>query len=127
MNHFRATAIAAAFGALLLTACGSDTEDANDDTPTEDATDATSESGVTTVDILDFTFEPASITVPAGTEITFTNSDSAAHTATDRAGNFDTGNIDGGAEGSFVVDAAPGEYTYFCSYHPFMEATIVVE
>ena len=38
----------------------------------------------------DFAYAPEDLTVPAGTEVTFTNSDDAPHTATADDGSFDT-------------------------------------
>jgi plastocyanin len=81
------------------------------------------------VEIIDFTYDPGSLTVSPGTEITFRNGDTAAHTATARDGSsFNTESIAGGAEATVTVpEDASGDISYFCSFHPFMEATVVVE
>ena len=50
----------------------------------------------TTVEIANFAFGPASITVPVGTTVAWTNADSAPHTATAVDGAFDSGIIDPG-------------------------------
>ncbi len=115
-----------AVATLLLGACGDDGDDTAD-APTEEAGESGgSADGPVTIDIVDFEYDPPAITVAAGTEVTFVNQDTAAHTATARDGSFNTENLDGGAETTLVVDGS-GEITYFCSYHPFMEATITVE
>ncbi|SNB73184.1 Plastocyanin [Arboricoccus pini] len=80
------------------------------------------------VDIKHFTFYPASITVPAGTRVVWTNHDDTPHTVVDaaepkviRSPPLDTGD-------SYArLFAAPGIYDYFCSLHPHMQGTIVVE
>ena len=77
------------------------------------------------VDIVDFTFGPNSITITAGGTVTWTNSDSAPHTATGDGGSFDTGTIDPGGSASITFDT-PGTYSYFCSIHPDMTGTVVV-
>ena len=77
------------------------------------------------VDIADFTFGPNSVTITAGGTVTWTNSDSAPHTATGDGGSFDTGTIDPGASASITFDT-PGTYTYICSIHPNMTGTVVV-
>ena len=77
------------------------------------------------VDIADFTFGPNSVTITAGGTVTWTNSDSAPHTATGDGGSFDTGTIDPGGSQSITFDT-PGTYTYFCAIHPDMTATVVV-
>ena len=84
--------------------------------------------GAVAVEIKDFAFNPAEIRITAGTVVTWTNSDVVAHTATatDPRGAFDSGNLNPGQSFSFTFDTA-GTYEYFCSYHPFMKGTIVVE
>ena len=56
--------------------------------------------------------------------MTWTNTDDQAHTATS-SGNFDTGSIAAGAAASVTFDE-PGTFTYICSFHPFMTATVTV-
>ena len=76
------------------------------------------------VEIADFAFGPAEITIAAGGTVTWTNTDNQAHTATS-SGNFDTGAIDPDATASVTFDE-PGTYTYICSFHPFMTGTVTV-
>jgi plastocyanin len=85
-----------------------------------------------TVDIANFAFAPAELRISAGTEVTFTNGDTAPHTAT--AGTdeepmperFDTGLLQPGESFSVRFDE-PGTYAYFCERHPPMTGVIVVE
>ena len=67
--------------------------------------------------------------VDAGTKVTWTNGDSAPHTATaaDDAlrESFDTGVIKRNASASVTFDKT-GTYAYVCDLHPFMKATVVV-
>jgi plastocyanin len=69
------------------------------------------------------------VQVDAGTKVTWTNRDSAPHTATaaDDAQReaFDTKVIKHNASASVVFDK-PGTYAYICDLHPFMKATVVV-
>lgn len=78
----------------------------------------------TSVTIVDFQFEPKTATVAPGDTVTWTNRDSAPHTATDR-GEFDTGRLDKGESGSVTFDD-PGTYGYICTFHPEMRGTVVV-
>ena len=80
----------------------------------------------TTITIANFAFSPNQVTVTAGATGTWDNNHSAPHTATGDAGEFDTGQIDSGGSASITFDT-PGTYTYHCSVHPNMTATIVVE
>jgi plastocyanin len=77
------------------------------------------------VTIQDFAFGPETLEITAGTTVTWTNNDSAAHTATADDGSFDTGTIDSGGSASVTFDT-PGTYTYICAFHPNMTGTIVV-
>lgn len=80
--------------------------------------------------IEDFEFIPPAAEVKVGTELTFDNVDSAAHTATSGEspssdGVFDTGGIEVGEKGTITVEEA-GEFAYFCQFHPFMQASLTV-
>ncbi|PSO50368.1 MAG: hypothetical protein BRC31_07565 [Actinobacteria bacterium QS_5_72_10] len=87
--------------------------------------DSNTASGSSTVAISDFDYQPGTLTVPAGTTITWRNSDVAAHTVTADDSTFDSQRI--APDGSFSVTLdEPGTYTYHCEFHPNMEATIEV-
>ncbi|MBI2912437.1 MAG: cupredoxin domain-containing protein [Chloroflexi bacterium] len=76
------------------------------------------------VRIVDFRFEPTVLNVTPGTVVTWTNEDSAPHTATGD-GDFDTGRLDKGESGEVQFDQ-PGAFEYICTYHPWMEGQVVV-
>jgi plastocyanin len=77
------------------------------------------------VSIANFAFQPAWISVPAGTTVSWFNNDGVSHTVTSDSGAFDSGAIAPG--GSFgVTFSAPGAYTYHCAFHPMMTGTVVV-
>ncbi|MDQ3654712.1 MAG: ScyD/ScyE family protein [Chloroflexota bacterium] len=77
------------------------------------------------VTIQDFAFVEGTLEIAAGTTVTWTNNDSAPHTATADDGSFDTGTIESGGSTSATFDT-PGTYTYACAFHPNMTGTIVV-
>ena len=58
----------------------------------------------TSVEIKGFAFNPPTITVPAGTTVTWTNQDAAPHTATADDKSFDTGRLDQGKSASVTFD-----------------------
>lgn len=122
----RAMIIAALTG-LLLVACGQPASDQAADTAGEAAA----------VTIEDFVYEPETLEVTVGTEITWTNQDDFAHTVT--AGvpdDPDTAAMDGLLGDLGEMNAAgttfttsfdePGTVQYFCRFHPTMQATVVV-
>jgi plastocyanin len=77
--------------------------------------------------IKDFHFTPETLTVKSGEKITWINRDEEPHTVVSvekqfkKSAPLDTDEV-------FTITAgAPGTYTYFCSVHPKMTGTIVVE
>jgi plastocyanin len=77
------------------------------------------------IDISQFKFAPASITIKAGTKITWTNQDTAPHTATADNSSWDSGTLQKGQSFSFTFNKA-GLVKYHCEIHPNMTATITV-
>ena len=77
------------------------------------------------VTISDFKYEPKSITVSVGDTVVWTNDGPAAHTATADDGTFDTGLLSKGVTGSFKF-TKPGKYSYHCTPHTFMTASVTV-
>ncbi len=77
------------------------------------------------ITIQGFAFPPATITVPVGTKVTWTNKDPATHTVTSDTGAFDSKNLTTGATFSFTFNQA-GSFAYHCAIHSRMVATIVV-
>jgi plastocyanin len=78
------------------------------------------------VKIDNFTFAPKSVTVKAGTTVTWDNEDDIPHTVASSAKLFKSKVLDTGGTFSFTF-TTPGAYEYFCSLHPHMTGTIVVE
>ena len=77
------------------------------------------------VSIANMTFNPASITVKAGTKVTWTNNDVMTHTVTADDASFNSGDISSGGIFSFTFSTV-GTFNYHCSIHPSMTATITV-
>ncbi|GHE83886.1 copper-binding protein [Amycolatopsis deserti] len=79
------------------------------------------------VEMMNFAFSPASLTVSVGDTVTWTNHDSAPHNVvvTDGPVKFSSPLIQQGETYSYTFTQA-GEYSYYCSVHPDMKATITV-
>jgi plastocyanin len=79
------------------------------------------------VEISNFAFQPATVTIQVGDTVTWTNLDSAPHTATDTASSplFD-GVMSTGQSFSYTFTRA-GTIDYFCTYHPEMTGTVIVQ
>ncbi|HUO41338.1 MAG TPA: copper-containing nitrite reductase [Methylomirabilota bacterium] len=117
------------------------TETMNMTSETNSGTQASSNS--TIIMIQNFAYNPAQLTVTAGTTVTWINQDTVGHTVTE--GNpdspkspsqrlFDSSH---GTDGASVVTippgksysftfTTPGQYDYYCIPHPFMRAHITV-
>jgi predicted lipoprotein with Yx(FWY)xxD motif/plastocyanin len=79
----------------------------------------------TSASIVDFGFQPASLTVKAGTTVTWTNTGAVAHTVTASDGSFDSGHVAPGATFQHTF-ATAGTFTFHCAIHASMTGTVVV-
>ena len=77
------------------------------------------------VGIADFAFDPPDLSVPAGTEVTWTNGDGTPHSVVADDGAFQSDTLDTGATFSTTFDT-PGTFTYVCGIHSSMHGTITV-
>jgi plastocyanin len=71
-------------------------------------------------------FSPDTITVPAGTKVTWINRDSSNHTVTSTKGDFESGNIKPGESYSYTFKEAGG-YNYYCKIHRYMKGFVIVK
>jgi amicyanin len=79
------------------------------------------------VSIDNFTFNPPTLTVKAGTTVTWTNKDDIPHGIAATGNKFQRSQaLDTDNSYSFTF-TTPGSYQYFCYIHPHMTGTIVVE
>ncbi|OGO32966.1 MAG: plastocyanin [Chloroflexi bacterium RBG_16_56_11] len=71
-------------------------------------------------------FRPATLTVTAGTMVTWRNNDGVTHTVTADDGSFDSGSLSGGDNFSHTF-AVKGTFTYHCGFHPTMTGKVIVQ
>jgi plastocyanin len=84
-----------------------------------------SAAGSTPVAIKDFAFGPQTITVKAGTSVTWTNDDGTDHSIRSADGAFDSSDLAQGQ--SFTAKfSTPGTFAYVCGIHHSMSGTVVV-
>ncbi len=77
-------------------------------------------------DIMKWGYDPAELTVDAGTDVLFVNVGAVPHTATDKQGVFDTGYLKNAEKMTITMDEI-GEHNYFCTPHPWMVGKISVK
>jgi plastocyanin len=78
------------------------------------------------VKIDNFSFGPATLTVPVGTSVTWINRDDIPHTVVSTDGVFKSKVLDTDEKFSFTFSKA-GTYPYFCSIHPKMTGKVIVQ
>ncbi|WP_424082964.1 cupredoxin domain-containing protein [Mycobacterium sp.] len=77
------------------------------------------------VSIDNFAFVPATLTVRAGSTVTWTNHDEEPHTIAANDGSFHSPGM--GSQGTYShIFPTAGKFDYVCSIHPYMHATVVV-
>ena len=79
------------------------------------------------VEIKGFAFSPASVTVPVGATVIWTNSDSATHTIiSDSGSEISSGSVAKGQTYAHTFNTQ-GTYAYHCGIHPSMKGTVIVQ
>ena len=81
---------------------------------------------ITEVKIDNFSFGPGTITVTAGTTVTWTNRDDIPHTVVSTDGIFKSKVMDTDEKFSYTF-TKPGSFPYFCSIHPKMTGKVMVQ
>src|ERR1700761_5386059 len=125
-----------AAGALLLVGCSASRPAAHPShpsvtfgpdtvSPTASVTAPAAPVSGNQVTIDGFAFAPATLTVTAGTSVTWTNRDEEPHTVAASDGSFHSPGMGTGATFSHTF-ATPGTFDYACSIHPMMHGTVVV-
>jgi len=122
--------IPAVTGLAILAGCGGPTSAATTPAAAESMPPAAGSGqdapvATNTVAIQIFAFSPATVTVKAGTTITWTNRDQDAHTVTAMSGPFQSPTLNTGQSYQYTF-STPGRFDYLCTIHPFMTATVVV-
>ena len=81
--------------------------------------------GKSAVQIAGFKFAPATLRVPVGATVRWTNADAAPHTATATSGAFSSPQLRKGQTYARRF-ARPGRHAYVCALHPAMRGTVIV-
>jgi amicyanin len=81
-----------------------------------------------TVEIKDFAFSPAAITVKKGTKVTWTNKDSTQHNISPdtETADFKASELLAQGESYSVTFNTVGTFSYHCTPHPYMKASVIV-
>jgi len=85
---------------------------------------ASAPAATSSVDIVNFAFTPAAITIKSGAAVTWTNKDADAHTVAITGAPVSRPLQTG--ETYVHTFGQPGTYSYICTIHPQMHGTVVV-
>jgi plastocyanin len=79
------------------------------------------------VNIINFAFQPPSVTITQNDSVVWTQKDTTSHTSTsDTAGVWDSGLLTINQTFSNTFSAT-GSFPYHCTVHPFMKASVTVQ
>ncbi|QRP64955.1 cupredoxin family copper-binding protein [Rhodanobacter sp. FDAARGOS 1247] len=79
------------------------------------------------IEIRNFMFAPNTLTVPAGSRVTWINRDEEPHTVVSANGQFAPSKALDSNDRYVTTFSKPGTYVYYCTVHPFMTGTVVVK
>ena len=77
-----------------------------------------------TVEIVQMRFVPAALTVHKGDQVTFVNHDMVQHNVTDSIGKSLIDTLPAGVSKTITISES---FNYYCSMHPVMKGSIVVD
>lgn len=110
---------------MVLGVSNNCSKDTMNDTPATGGNPTGKSPGANEVWMQSSLYNPETITVTAGTTITWTNKDGIIHTVTSDTGLFDSGNI--ASNGTYSLKFAnSGTFPYHCTFHPAMTGKVVV-
>ena len=80
------------------------------------------------VEIKDFAYSPAAITVKKGTKVTWTNKDSTRHNVSpdNETADFKASELLAQGASYSVTFNTVGTFAYHCTPHPYMKASVIV-
>jgi plastocyanin len=110
----------------ILINSNSCTKDTTLDSPTKVSDPKVTGPGTNEVWIQGSAFSPETISVTAGTTVTWTNKDAMLHTVTSTTGLFDSGNIANNGTYSRQFNTI-GSFPYKCLIHSAMTGTVIVK
>jgi plastocyanin len=135
LGHVRLARLLSGLASVLavlavVAACGSGSGGGATPSPSPSPAAASSGSGAagggSTVEIKNFVFTPMTLTVPAGTTVTWKFDDSTEHTVAADDNSFTSPALANGKTFTHTF-ATAGTVAYHCSIHPFMTGTIIVK
>ena len=124
---------------LAVVGCGDDDDDSGNggaaqtaqETEATETEDSTADGGgdAAEVSMRDIQFEPKTVTVSTGGEVTWTNDEAVGHDVTAKDDSFKSGEAGGMSEGDTFTRrfTRAGTFAYVCTVHPGMEGTVRVE
>jgi plastocyanin len=128
MNTFSKAAAALVLTGMLTTACAGSSGTSGNTVAAPAPSSASSPTQVAgpAITIANMAFGQP-LTVAPGTQLDVVNNDSVEHSVTsETAGAFNV-HVDGGKRKTLTAPTQPGDYPFYCVYHPTMKGTLIVK
>ncbi|MGV9799336.1 cupredoxin domain-containing protein [Mycobacterium sp. NPDC003449] len=133
MRRFAAICAAVCLLAALTAACGQSDGNSAQDSGTRTATATATASptaepapGGPSITIRGMGFS-GPLTVAPGATITIVNDDEVEHSVTSRTKDLFDVHVDGKQRATLTAPTEPGDYAFYCIYHPAMKGTLTVK
>ncbi len=111
---------------ISISGCIKSTSPATTDFPVDNS-NTIEEIDSNVIKIIDFSFQPAEITIEKGETVTWVNQDTIQHTVTSDQGNeLNSDLLSNGQVYSHTFDQT-GAFPYHCTPHAYMKAQIIVQ
>ena len=123
MKKYNILALVALAGVMVMVAgCTS----SSSPSPSPASSAVTSTTTQNSVAIQNYAFNPSTLTIQKGADVTWKNYDSVQHTVVSDSSAFSSPLLRTGNTYTFQFNDS-GSFPYYCSIHPYMKGTIVVK
>lgn len=134
MRHLFSPRLALLLAVAFLPSCGGGSSSPAPSTPSSPTATTTPAPPAAAADLTitiagdrgQMSFSPANASVKVGQTVAWRNSDTDIHTSTQDQGKWDTSTVNKGATSQPITMGTAGTFTYHCSFHPGMVASLTV-
>jgi len=121
-KHLILVLVVIAGATVVIAGCTS----SSNSSPSTVTSAVTSTASQNSVAIQNYAFNPSTLTIQKGANVTWTNYDSVQHTVVSDSGAFSSPLLSKGDTYTHQFNST-GSFPYYCSIHPYMKGTVVVD
>jgi plastocyanin len=134
MRHLFSPRLALLLAVAILPSCGGSSSSPAPSTPSSPTATTTPAPPAAAADLTitiagdrgQMSFSPADATMKVGQTVAWRNADTDIHTATQDQGKFNTNTVNRGTTSQPITMSTAGTFSYHCSFHPGMVASLTV-